>query len=81
MGPTLDGFGVEPYNRQQTELMGIIRNRMTKSGYEEIDYYDFNDIILMKKGDITEILDGENYTIYSLLFNDVLDINDEEDYR
>ncbi|NFN94268.1 hypothetical protein FDB28_09230 [Clostridium botulinum] len=32
MGPTLDGFGVEPYNRQQAELMGIIRNRMTKSG-------------------------------------------------
>lgn len=72
--PALDGFGGQPYNKQQAILEDHIKKTMNNLKYTEIGYYEFNNYILSDKNGTLEILDGENYTADSLLFNDMLDI-------
>lgn len=74
--PVLDGFGGQPYNKQQAILEDYIKKIMDDLKYIEISYYEFNNYILSEKNGTLEILDGENYTTDSLLFNDMLDIVD-----
>lgn len=74
--PALDGFGGQPYSKQQGELENYIKKTMSDLKYTEISYYEFNNCILTEKDSVLEILDGENYTTYSLLFNDMLNITD-----
>ena len=74
--PVLDGFGGQPYTKKQAILEDYIKKIMHDLKYTEISYYEFNNYILSEKNGILEILNGENYTTDSLLFNDMLDIVD-----
>lgn len=76
MCPVLDGFGTEPYIKNQANLYEIIKEYLEKKGYTEIDYSQFNEIVLNVENDFTNMIDGEKYSVEDLIFNDMLDIED-----
>ncbi len=76
MYPVLDGFGTEPYIKNQANLYEIIKGYLEKKGYKEIDYSQFNDIVLNLENDSTNMINGEKYSVEDLIFNDMLDIED-----
>ena len=76
MCPVLDGFGTEPYIKNQANLYEIIKEHLEKKGYTEIDYSQFNEVVLNVENDSANIINGEKYSVEELIFNDMLDIED-----
>lgn len=74
MCPVLDGFGAEPYIKNQANSYEIIKEYWEKKGYMEIDYSQLNEIVINVKGDSANIINGEKYSVEDLMFNDMLDI-------
>jgi coproporphyrinogen III oxidase-like Fe-S oxidoreductase len=76
MCPVLDGFGTEPYIKDQADLYKSIKEYLESKGYKEIDYSQFNEIVLNVENGFTNMIDGEKYSVEDLIFNDMLDIED-----
>ena len=76
MCPVLDGFGTGPYIKDQANLYEIIKDYLEKEGYIEIDYSQFNDIVINVENNSTNIINGEKYSVEDLMFNDMPDIGD-----
>lgn len=74
MCPVLDGFGTEPYIKNQAILHEIIKEYLESAGYFEIDYSQINEVIINVENNSFNIIKGEKYTVEDLMFNDMLDL-------
>jgi hypothetical protein len=78
INPVLDGFDSQPYIKEQAIFHDKIASTLKIYGYKELSYSDMNEVV----GDILMPKDvnvfGPQVTVEHLLFNDVLDLSDNE---
>lgn len=74
MSPVLDGFGPQPYIKNQADLYEITKEYLEKNGYVEVDYSQLNEIVLNKDNNSTNLINGEKFSVEELIFYDRFEI-------
>ncbi|AQM61475.1 hypothetical protein [Clostridium baratii] len=72
--PTLDGFNMRPYTKTQSDLEEVVKEYLHKEGYSELMYPDLDELVLSKKKNDVNILDGDKYSLEGLMFIGTFDM-------
>lgn len=72
--PALDGFDMRPYTKTQSNLGEVVKEYLHKEGYSELMYPDLDELVLSKKNNDIDILDGDKYSLEGLMFVGTFDM-------
>ncbi len=72
--PVLEGFGGQPYTKNQLEIHNKIASILEKNGYEELFYSDMIEVFLGLE-ELSEFnIFGNQATVENVLFHDIYDL-------
>lgn len=72
--PALDGFDMRPYTKTQSNLDEALKEYLHEEGYSELMYPDLDELVLSKKNNVVDILDGDKYSLEGLMFVGTFDM-------